>query len=50
MVEIGDVVSKGQIIGGVGSTGLFESLEPSHLHFELLKDGSYIDPSDFIEF
>ena len=26
MVETGDVVSGGQIIGGVGSTGLFESL------------------------
>lgn len=50
MVETGDTVSTGQIIGGVGSTALFESLEPSHLHFELLKDGIYVDPGDYIAF
>ena len=50
MVEVGDVVSRGQIIGGVGSTGLFESLEPSHLHFEMIKDGTYVNPEDYISF
>ena len=50
MVETGDVVSGGQIIGGVGSTGLFESLEPAHLHFEILKGGAYVNPGDFIKF
>ena len=50
MVETGDVVSGGQIIGGVGSTGLFESLEPAHLHFEMLKGGAYVKPGDFIKF
>ncbi|MCI7147234.1 MAG: M23 family metallopeptidase [Firmicutes bacterium] len=50
MVETGDVVSRGQIIGGVGSTGLFESLEPAHLHFEMLKGGAYVNPGDFIKF
>ena len=50
MVETGDVVSGGQIIGGVGSTGLFESLEPAHLHFEMLKGGAYVNPGDFIKF
>lgn len=50
MVEAGDMVSAGQIIGGVGSTALFESLEPSHLHFELLKDGIYVDPGEYIAF
>ena len=49
MVETGDVVSGGQIIGGVGSTGLFESLEPAHLHFEMLKGGAYVNPGDFIK-
>lgn len=48
MVETGDMVTAGQPIGGVGSTGLFESLEPSHLHLELLKDGVYVDPMDYI--
>lgn len=50
MVEVGDVVKSGQIIGGVGSTGLFESLEPAHLHFEMLKSGAYVDPGDYIKF
>ena len=50
MVEIGDVVTQGQIIGGVGSTALSESLEPSHLHFEMIKDGAYVNPADYINF
>ena len=48
MVEIGDTVTAGQIIGGVGSSGLFESLEAAHLHLELLKDGTYVNPMDYI--
>jgi len=49
MVEEGDVVKKGQPISGVGSSSLFESLESPHLHFEVLKDGVAIDPSDYIK-
>ncbi len=48
MVETGDTVTAGQIIGGVGTTGLFESLESAHLHLELLKDGVYVNPMDYI--
>ena len=48
MVEVGDIVEAGQIIGGVGATGLFESLEPAHLHLEMLKDGVYVNPMDYI--
>lgn len=50
MVEIGDSVEKGKIIGGVGSSAMFESLEPAHLHLELLKDGVYVNPADYINF
>lgn len=50
MVEVGDVVTQGQIIGGVGSTGLFESLEPAHLHFEMVKGGTYVNPAEYIKF
>ncbi len=50
MVETGDTVKAGQIISGVGSSGLFESLEPAHLHLELLKDGVYVNPQDYIAF
>ena len=50
LVETGDVVEAGQIIAGVGSTGLFESLEPAHLHFEMLVGGAYVNPADYIAF
>ena len=50
MVEVGDVVAAGEVIGGVGSTGLFESLEPAHLHFEMLVGGAYVDSSEHISF
>jgi murein DD-endopeptidase MepM/ murein hydrolase activator NlpD len=48
MVGEGDVVKKGQPISGVGSSALFESLESPHLHFEVLKDGVALDPSEFM--
>lgn len=44
MVEEGDVVEAGDVISGVGLTALFESSDPPHLHFEVLKDGVAIDP------
>ncbi|MBR5230315.1 MAG: M23 family metallopeptidase [Firmicutes bacterium] len=50
IVEVGDTVNAGTIIGGVGSSGLTESLEPAHLHLEMLKDGVYVDPADYIKF
>ena len=50
LVETGDTVEAGHIIGGVGTSGLFESLEPAHLHLEMLKDGVYVDPAEYISF
>lgn len=50
IVEVGDVVKAGTIIGGVGSSGLTESLEPAHLHLEMLKDGVYVNPANYIKF
>lgn len=48
MVTVGDWVEKGQVISGVGKSGLFESAEEPHLHFEVLIDGNYIDPNKFL--
>lgn len=44
-VSEGDNVLCGQIIGKVGSTG--NSTGP-HLHFEVTKDGEYINPEEFL--
>lgn len=48
-VTVGEKVEKGQTIGTVGNTATFEVVDESHLHFEILKDGEYLDPVLFIE-
>jgi murein DD-endopeptidase MepM/ murein hydrolase activator NlpD len=40
-LDQGNLVARGQVIGYVGSTGLATG---PHLHFELHKDGEYINP------
>lgn len=42
-LQEGDIVRRGRVIGLVGSTGW--STGP-HLHFEVRKDGRYMDPAD----
>lgn len=45
----GEEVEQGQTIGTVGNTAAFESSMECHLHFELLKDGEYLDPSIYLK-
>ena len=45
LVKVGDTVQKGQELSLIGSTG--HSTGP-HVHFEVLKDGSPVDPMAFI--
>ncbi len=48
-VKVGDQVVIGGMIGYVGNTAEAEIAEDSHLHFEVKKDGSYIDPMSMVE-
>lgn len=50
LVEAGTVVKQGEIIGGIGDTAMFESLEEPHLHFEMEKDGQSVNPAEYINF
>ncbi len=50
MVEEGDLVQKGQVISGVGSDALMESLDPPHLHFEVLKGDKPVNPSKYVKY
>ncbi len=48
-VAEGDTVEIGEVIGCVGDTALAEVGLPTHLHFEVLVDGEYVDPLAAIE-
>lgn len=45
----GEKVEKGQSIGTVGNTAIFETADEPHLHFEILKDSIQVDPSIYIK-
>ena len=47
-IEVGVKVSSGDVIGAVGETTLTECAEVSHLHFSIIKNGSYEAPADYI--
>ena len=42
-------VEKGQSIGTVGNSAVFEIADEPHLHFEMLKDGEYVDPKLYLK-
>lgn len=45
----GEEVTASQTIGTVGNTASFESSMECHIHFELLKDGEYLDPNIYLK-
>ena len=45
LVNTGDIVKKGQVIGEMGSSG--RSTGP-HVHFEVLKNGRHVDPARYV--
>lgn len=48
-VRVGENVTQGQIIASVGATALSEADEAGHLHFAMQRDGTAVDPGDYIE-
>ena len=46
----GEEIEEGQTIGTVGNSSSFEISDDYHLHFELIKDGEYLNPCNFMEF
>jgi N-acetylmuramoyl-L-alanine amidase len=45
LVKENEVITRGQVIGEVGNTGL--AIGP-HVHFEIRKDGTAVDPAQFV--
>ncbi|WP_010246328.1 M23 family metallopeptidase [Acetivibrio cellulolyticus] len=48
MVSPNQKVKQGEVIGAVGNSASFESAEPAHLHFEVLKNNKNVNPSDYL--
>ena len=49
LIELGEIVSRGDTIGKVGRTSLFEFGEDDHLHFEMRKNGDPVAPGSYIK-
>ena len=45
----GEKIEKGQSIGTVGNTAAFEIADEPHLHFEMIKDSTQVDPNIYIK-
>ena len=45
----GETVGKGQALGTVGNSAVFEIADEPHLHFEILKNSIQVDPSIYIK-
>ncbi|MDO4544693.1 MAG: M23 family metallopeptidase [Bacillota bacterium] len=49
LVELGEIVSQGTVIGKVGQSSLFEFDDAEHLHFEMRLNGEPADPGNYIK-
>ncbi len=48
-VSNGESVKEGQILGVAGKSAPLEAALPTHLHFEIKKDGKYVNPNEYIK-
>ena len=46
--EVGDIVESGQVVGYVSEPTKYYSVEGSNVYFQLLKDGTPIDPEEIL--
>ena len=46
-VAVGNIVSVGAVVGGIGESAIVESAEVPHVHFELYKDEICVNPEDY---
>ena len=49
-VSEGEQVKVGQTIGTVGDSAIYEVVDESHLHFEILKDSINVNPCKYMKF
>jgi len=49
-VEQGQSVKAGDVIGKIGNTALFEISDGDHLHFEVLNNGKYVNPAQYVKY
>ena len=47
-VQVGDSVTKGQVIGSAGNSASSESADGVHLDFSMLLNGEEVDPNDYL--
>lgn len=48
-VNVGDSVKQGDVIGHIGNSALCDLASESHLHFEVMQNGEYKNPLDYLE-
>ena len=48
LVRVGDTVSRGPVIGSVGTTAASESARQPHLHFAMYQDNDPVNPLDYM--
>lgn len=48
-VKEGETVEKGQSLGTVGNSAVFEIADEPHLHFEMMLNNEYVDPKIYLK-
>lgn len=49
LIELGEVICQGTVIGMVGNSAMFEFDCPDHLHFEMIKGDEPVDPAKYLK-